>query len=69
MATTPVGLSVGDWHAIRRSVALRAVTTRSFDPKMSIRLWKLHEKLAKITSPKSKPKKAGSFKALPGAEG
>ena len=69
MATIPAGLSVGDWHAIRRSVALRAVTTRSFNPKMSIRLWKLHAKLATISSPKSKPKKAGCPEALPGAEG
>jgi hypothetical protein len=69
MAMTPVGLSVGDWHAIRRSVALRAVMTRSFNPKMSIRLWKLHEKLATLTFKKSKPEKAGSPEALPGAEG
>ncbi len=69
MAMTPVGLSVGDWQAIRQCVAVRAGMAQSFNPKTAQQLWKLHEKLAKITSPKSKPKKAGSPKALSGAEG
>jgi hypothetical protein len=42
---------------------------QSFNPKTAQQLWKLHEKLAKITSPKSKQKTAGSPKALSGAEG
>jgi len=69
MATIPAGLSVADWQAIRQCVAVRAGMTQSFNPRTAQQLWKLHEKLAQISSPKSKPKKAGSPKALPGAEG
>jgi len=68
MATIP-GLSVGDWQAIRQCVAVRAGMTQQFNPKAAQQLWKLHEKLAKITYPKSKPKKARSPETLSGAEG
>jgi hypothetical protein len=42
---------------------------QAFNPQTAKQLWTLHDKLATISSPKSKPKKAGSVKALPGAEG
>ena len=67
MPTIPDGLSVADWQAIRQCVAVRAGMAQSFNPQTAKQLWKLHEKIATFSSPKSKPKKAGSFKALPGA--
>jgi len=69
MATIPAGLSVGDWQNIRKCVAVRAGMTQAFNPQTAKQLWKLHDKLATFTSPKSKPKKAASLEALPGAEG
>ena len=69
MATIPAGLSVGDWQNIRKCVAVRAGMTQAFNPQTAKQLWKLHDKLATFTSPKSKPKKAASPEALPGAEG
>lgn len=69
MATIPAGLSVGDWQNIRKCVAVRAGMTQAFNPQTAKQLWKLHDKLATFTSPKSKPKKAGRPEALSGAEG
>jgi hypothetical protein len=69
MATIPAGLSVGDWQNIRKCVAVRAGMTQAFNPQTAKQLWKLHDKLATFTSPKSKPKTAASPEALSGAEG
>lgn len=69
MATIPAGLSVGDWQAIRKCVAVRAGMAQAFNPQTAKELWKLHDKLATFTSPKSKPKAPRSPKALPDAEG
>ena len=69
MATIPAGLSVAEWQSIRQCVAVRAGMTQSFNPQTAKQLWKLHAKLATISSPKSKQKTTGRPKALPGAEG
>jgi hypothetical protein len=42
---------------------------QAFNPQTAKQLWQLHDKLATLTFKKSKPEKAGSPKALPGAEG
>jgi hypothetical protein len=68
MPTIPAGLSVGDWQNIRKCVAARAGTSQSFNPQTAKELWKLHDKLATFTSPKSKQKAPRSPKALPDAQ-
>ena len=68
MATTPAGLSVGDWQAIRKCVAMRAGMAQAFNPQTAKELWKLHDKLATFTLKKSKPKASGSPKAVSDAE-
>jgi hypothetical protein len=69
MPTIPAGLSVGDWQNIRKCVAARAGTSQSFNPQTAKELWKLHDKLATFTSPKSKQKASRGSEALPRAEG
>ena len=68
MPTIP-GLSVGDWQNIRKCVAMRAGMAQAFNPQTAKQLWTLHDKLATLTFKKSKPEKAGSPEALPGAQG